>query len=88
MAASSSYRSADAARRDVVNAATHYKGPTPKTNTFMFNDGNQKELLCLTGTIPVPYKGDSYNIPVEMWILDTHPMHAPMCYVRPTMVTK
>ena len=25
-----------------------------------------------------------YNIPVALWILDTHPIHAPICYVRPT----
>ena len=25
-----------------------------------------------------------YNIPVDIWILDTHPTHAPVCYVRPT----
>ena len=25
-----------------------------------------------------------YNIPVVIWILDTHPIHAPLCYVRPT----
>ena len=25
-----------------------------------------------------------YNIPVALWILDTHPIHAPLCYVRPT----
>jgi hypothetical protein len=25
-----------------------------------------------------------YNIPVALWILDTHQIHAPLCYVRPT----
>ena len=40
--------------------------------------------ISLSGTIPVPFKGSSYNIPVALWILDTHPLHAPMAFVRPT----
>ena len=24
------------------------------------------------------------NIPVALWILDTHPIDAPLCFVRPT----
>jgi ESCRT-I complex subunit TSG101 len=26
----------------------------------------------------------NYNIPISLWILDTHPYHAPMCFVCPT----
>ena len=36
------------------------------------------------GTIPVPYRGQNYNIPVSLYLLDTHPYHAPLCYVKPT----
>lgn len=25
-----------------------------------------------------------YNIPVCVWLLDTHPYNSPMCYVKPT----
>ena len=32
----------------------------------------------------VPYKGNSYNIPVSIWLLETHPFNAPVCYVKPT----
>ncbi len=32
----------------------------------------------------MPYQGSSYNIPLRIWILDTHPLHAPMCFVCPT----
>ena len=51
-----SYRNHDMCKRDIVNALTHYKGLHPKIDKFMFNDGNQKELVVLSGTIPVPYK--------------------------------
>lgn len=32
----------------------------------------------------------NYNIPVKIWIMDTHPNNAPICYVNPTsdMVVK
>lgn len=28
--------------------------------------------------------GNTYNIPVEIWIMDTHPYNPPLCYVKPT----
>lgn len=30
------------------------------------------------------YKGNTYNIPICIWLMDTHPYNAPMCYVKPT----
>lgn len=28
--------------------------------------------------------GNKYYIPITIWIMDTHPMNAPLCYVNPT----
>lgn len=42
------------------------------------------ELVNLSGTIPVRYKGTLYNIPICIWLIDTHPKNAPICYVKPT----
>lgn len=42
------------------------------------------DLVNLGGTIPVRYKGAVYNIPICIWLMDTHPKNAPMCYVKPT----
>ena len=28
--------------------------------------------------------GSDYNIPVALWLLETHPVNAPMVFVRPT----
>lgn len=42
------------------------------------------ELVNLAGTIPVSYKGSIYNIPICIWLIDTHPQNAPICYVKPT----
>lgn len=30
------------------------------------------------------YVGNTYNIPICIWLMDTHPYNAPMCYVKPT----
>lgn len=78
------YRSKEPALRDIMTALSNYRGLHPKVEKFTFNDGIEKSLICLKGTIPVNYRGSTYNIPVNFWILDTHPHHAPMCYVCPT----
>lgn len=80
----SKYKYADIARRDVTNAMTQFKDLRPSHDSFIFNDGNRKELLNLDGTIPVTYKGSIYNIPIGIWILDTHPYNPPMVFVKPT----
>lgn len=78
------YRHPEKTKRDVLNLLHHYKGLAPSKSKFIFNDGQERELILIKGTIPVPYKGQSYNIPVSMWLLDTHPYHAPICFVTPT----
>merc|ERR1711936_360098 len=74
----------DLTKRDVLALLHHYKGLTPKPDKFMFNDGRERDLLHIQGTIPVPYKGQTYNIPISLWLLDTHPYHAPLAFVKPT----
>ena len=78
------YRHPDLTRRDVSALLLHYKGLTPKSDKFTFNDGRDRELLHLVGTIPVPYKGQTYNIPISVALLDTHPYNAPIAFVKPT----
>ncbi|KAM7536314.1 hypothetical protein Aperf_G00000080667 [Anoplocephala perfoliata] len=46
--------------------------------------GQTARLLCLEGTIPVIYKGTSYNIPLVVYFTRQHPYHPPIAYVRPT----
>ncbi|XP_071446860.1 tumor susceptibility gene 101 protein [Hetaerina americana] len=80
----SMYHHPDATRRDVISVLKRYHSLSHRMETFVFNDGLQKELFNLNGTIPVPFKGNYYNIPICIWLMDTHPYHAPMCYVKPT----
>ena len=50
----------------------------------MSNDGRENRVLILTGTAPIDFKGARYNIPVEMYVLPTHPVVPPQAFVRPT----
>ena len=43
-------------KSDILNAVRHHRGLHAKFDKFCFNDGAQKDLLFLSGTIPVPYK--------------------------------
>ncbi|PNF38835.1 Tumor susceptibility gene 101 protein [Cryptotermes secundus] len=80
----SNYQNPDITRRDVINTIQHYPSLTTHLEPFVFNDGSKRELFNLEGTIPVTYKGNTYNIPICIWLMDTHPYNAPMCYVKPT----
>lgn len=78
------YKNPDVAKRDVLNALQHFGDLRPKPDDFVFNDGMKKNLLQLDGTIPVQYKGATYNIPICIWLMDTHPYNPPMVFVKPT----
>lgn len=78
------YKHPDYAARDVLNVIQRYRSLTYRVEVFVFNNGARKDLLNLEGTIPVSYKGAVYNIPVSLWLMDTHPNNAPLCFVKPT----
>ncbi|XP_037087026.1 tumor susceptibility gene 101 protein-like [Pollicipes pollicipes] len=78
------YKNPVTTKGDVMNALRHYRGLQGKLDNFVFNDGTHQELLCLHGTIPVQYKGSTYNIPVCVWLMQQHPIVAPLCFVKPT----
>lgn len=80
----SKYKHRDFTYREVLNLIQVYRSLTYRLEAFVFNNGTRKDLLNLEGTIPVNYKGAYYNIPVCIWLMDTHPQNAPLCFVKPT----
>ncbi|KAH1011862.1 tumor susceptibility gene 101 protein [Dendroctonus ponderosae] len=78
------YQNPDSTFRDINNAVNHYQGLQPQQDSYTFVDGTTMDLVNLSGTIPVTYKGSTYNIPICIWLIDTHPKNAPICYVKPT----
>lgn len=71
-------------RQHLLNLISSYASLEPKTATFTHNDGRSVILLQADGTIPMPFQGVSYNIPVVIWLLESYPRHPPCVYVNPT----
>ncbi|XGW31140.1 hypothetical protein V3C99_009809 [Haemonchus contortus] len=80
----SSAKYADSAKSDILGALAEFKDLLPDTESYTFPDGKRKTAFRLHGTIPVFYKGARYNIPISVYLWDTHPYYAPICYVCPT----
>ncbi|XP_061395136.1 tumor susceptibility gene 101 protein [Musca vetustissima] len=80
----SKYKHVNATKKEIIDVVTNYRSLTYKLQKFVFNDGSSKDLFNLQGTIPVVYKNNTYYIPICIWLMDTHPMNAPICYVKPT----
>lgn len=74
----------DSAKSDILGALAEFKDLIPDIEIFTFPDGTRKTAFRLRGTIPVFYKGVRYNIPISVYLWDTHPYYAPICYVNPT----
>ncbi|KAG7219153.1 hypothetical protein INR49_006312 [Caranx melampygus] len=51
---------------------------------YCFPNKEKKKLVYLAGTVPVHYEGTEYNIPVCIWLHETHPVSRPRCYVCPS----
>ncbi|XP_051809741.1 E3 ubiquitin-protein ligase RNF31 isoform X2 [Acanthochromis polyacanthus] len=52
---------------------------------YCFPNKEKKKLVYLAGTLPVYYEGAEYNIPVCIWLHETHPVSRPRCYVCPSV---
>ncbi|XP_028297196.1 E3 ubiquitin-protein ligase RNF31 isoform X2 [Gouania willdenowi] len=52
---------------------------------YCFPNKEKKRLVYLGGTVPVRYEGSVYNIPVCIWLHETHPVSRPRCYVCPSV---
>lgn len=78
------YKYKDLAKRDIQSAIGYFKELNLMIDKYVYPNGQAKDLVALNGTIPVNYKNNRYNIPVELFLSDTHPYTPPLCYVRPT----
>ncbi|WFD23947.1 suppressor protein stp22 of temperature-sensitive alpha-factor receptor and arginine permease [Malassezia equina] len=69
---------------DMECVLTEYHTLRPRTDMFTYDDGRFVLLLLLDGTLPVPFRGQVYHIPVHVWIPRAYPAEAPMVFVTPT----
>ncbi|XP_068578598.1 ubiquitin-conjugating enzyme E2 variant 3 isoform X2 [Cebidichthys violaceus] len=80
----SKYKFHDVAIEELQKIHRIYPGMVPSTGTYTFSDGTQKDLVRVVGNIPVQYGGQSYNFPVQLWLMDSFPFTPPICLLRPT----
>jgi len=78
------YKHPSKCKTEVLATLKIYRGLSPQFEKFVFDNGDVAQLLNLNGTIPVDYKGSTYNIPVCIWLLTEFPQTAPMAFVVPT----
>lgn len=67
-----------------MSTITSYQNLKAKIESCKIPNVGKRNLMVLRGTIPVPYRTNTYNIPVIIWIPHNHPMSAPLCWVDPT----
>ncbi|XP_034626119.1 ubiquitin-conjugating enzyme E2 variant 3 isoform X2 [Trachemys scripta elegans] len=79
------YKFRDLTIEELKNVVKIYPNFRFSMDTYTFKDGSLKDLLNFSGTIPVKYRGNSYNIPICLWILDSHPFAPPICLLKPTI---
>ena len=78
------YRNPSQVQQDVLSLLNTYRSLRPRVEKFVHANGSESMLLQIYGTIPIYYKGAQYNIPIHIWVRDTHPNSPPMIYVVPT----
>ncbi|ESR45592.1 hypothetical protein CICLE_v10001331mg [Citrus x clementina] len=71
-------------RQHLLTLISTFPSLDPKTATFTHNDGRSVNLLQADGTVPMPFQGVTYNIPVIIWLMESYPRHPPCVYVNPT----
>lgn len=70
--------------RDVSEADQRWPSLTPYLDVYTSNEGHSQELIMLRGTVPIVYRGASYNIPVQVVVMHYHPSGPPIMHVKPT----
>uniref|UniRef100_A0A914YFE3 UEV domain-containing protein n=1 Tax=Panagrolaimus superbus TaxID=310955 RepID=A0A914YFE3_9BILA len=74
----------DKAKADIKEVISNYSDLSPKPKYHAFPDNSRRNALCLSGTIPVTYRGSKYHIPIALYLTENHPYSPPYTYVTPT----
>uniref|UniRef100_A0A8C7WV72 UEV domain-containing protein n=1 Tax=Oryzias sinensis TaxID=183150 RepID=A0A8C7WV72_9TELE len=51
------YKYRDLTVREITYVISQYKDLKPVMDAYVFNDGSSRDLMSLTGTVPVSYRG-------------------------------
>lgn len=83
---------------DVADVLYELKDLRPRTDVYSmsplafemplmhvaYENGRSRLLLLLHGTIPVIFRGSSYNIPIHIWLPQEYPRASPLIFVAPS----
>lgn len=78
------YANPDRTFADVVSLLEAFPSLSPRTDLYISNVGQSLLLLQLKGTIPMQFRGQTYNVPIEVWVNKAYPREPPIGYVSPT----
>mmetsp|Transcript_13271 Transcript_13271/g.28131 ORF Transcript_13271/g.28131 Transcript_13271/m.28131 type:complete len:436 (+) Transcript_13271:65-1372(+) len=90
---SGTYRDPQRVIRDAENLLRSPLGRhlRPTTEPLILDDGTSTPpVLMLGGTLPMTYRGQTYNIPIDIYLPPAYPLRPPTVFVRPvsTMAIK
>lgn len=68
---------------DVVTAIGALPGLSLRTSVYTHENGKSELLVHIFGTIPVIFRGATYNIPISIWVPHQYPKHPPIVFVTP-----
>lgn len=78
------YANKEVVRQKASALLTAVPSLSPKIGNLVLPDGRQYTLLIFSGTIPIKYRGQQYNIPIEIFLPEAYPDQPPKAFVRPT----
>ncbi|XP_072043914.1 uncharacterized protein [Amphiura filiformis] len=81
------YKKPEKTFKDVRPLLAEYKDLRPTIGAMETGRGKDKRLVCIQGTVPIkppqPNQGRGFNMPVCVWLLDTHHEDPPAVYLAP-----
>jgi ESCRT-I complex subunit TSG101 len=67
---------------EITRVTSSTKTLYPSVDSFMTHEGKSNTLIKLIGTVPIRFRGNMYNIPVCVWLVQNFPLVAPLVYVQ------
>eukprot|EP01084_Bolivina_argentea_P276877 472532_1 len=78
------YKDRQRVRNDCYNVLNKVRTLIPKLGKQVMPNGAQCNIVVLSGTVEIFFRGAHYNVPVEIFLGNTYPFHPPKVFVRPT----
>ncbi|XP_078072185.1 uncharacterized protein LOC144495711 [Mustelus asterias] len=68
--------------KELKNVQTKYRNLSLCFDYYRYGTGVKNKFVNLSGTIPVLCRGSIYNVPLSIWLCNTHPQNPPKCFMK------